>query len=159
MRPNHSRKIIFENNGSQSSRLFHAHRNTSRVGPWFSQDSRCSAQTKRSVPIFGVVSSTSDSTVTVCVFWRQEKSITSLTSLSATCLFDCLNNNFFRFLAREIRNRQVCDGFPPAHLCFGIDRDLANLYCYPRRTSINNRNRCFFVLGQDITSQIIFLLK
>ena len=68
MRPNPSRKIIFENNGSQSSRLFHARRNTSRVGPCLSQDSRCFAQTKRSVPIFRVVSRTSDSTVTGLCF-------------------------------------------------------------------------------------------
>lgn len=75
--------------------------------------------------------------------------------LPAPRLFDCLDNNSFRFFAGEICNGQVRDGFTPADLRFGIDGNLGNLYGHARRASINNRNLCVFFLGQDITSQIV----
>jgi hypothetical protein len=71
--------------------------------------------------------------------------------LSTACLFDGPNDNSFRFFPREIRNGQVRDGLSLTGLFVRIDGNLSNLYCYPRRAAVNNRNIFFFFPGQGIT--------
>ena len=60
--------------------------------------------------------------------------------LSATGFFNCLNNNFLGFFPRKIGNRKVCDRLATACLGFRIERNLANLYRYPWRATINDSN-------------------
>jgi hypothetical protein len=73
--------------------------------------------------------------------------------LSTACLLDGPNDNSFRFFPREIRDGQVGDGLSLTGLFVRIDGNLSNLYCYPRRAAVNNRNILFFFVGQGITSQ------
>ena len=72
------------------------------------------------------------------------------TILTAACFFNCLNNNSSRFFSGKIGNRQVRDRLAVASPCFGINRNLANLYRYPWRATINDSNFFipFLVFGQ-----------
>jgi hypothetical protein len=73
--------------------------------------------------------------------------------LSTTCLLNCFNNEFSRFIAREISYSQVRDRLPPTDLLFCIHRNLGDLYCHPRGLSINDFNVSFLLLGHDSTSE------
>src|SRR5215831_3583970 len=68
--------------------------------------------------------------------------------LSAACLFNCPDNNFSRFLARQIRDGQMRDGLAPAGLFFRIDRNLRDLYCDPWGAPVNDCNLSFLFLSQ-----------
>jgi hypothetical protein len=48
----------------------------------------------------------------------------------------------------------MCDGFTLADLCFVIDGNLGNLYCYPRPAPINNCNLRVSFLGQKSPHKI-----
>ena len=88
-----------------------------------------------------------------CGSLKRKLRINSARVLSTACLFDGPNDNSFRFFPREIRDGQVGDGLSLTGLFVRIDGNLSNLYCYPRRAAVNNRNILFFFVGQGITSQ------
>src|SRR5262249_43715161 len=68
--------------------------------------------------------------------------------LSAACLFNCPDNNFSRFLARQIRDGQMRDGLAPAGLFFFLYRKLPDFYFDPLGAPVNDCNLSFLFLSQ-----------
>src|SRR5262249_35002001 len=78
--------------------------------------------------------------------------------LSAACLFNCPDNNFSRFLARQIRDGQMRDGLAPAGLFFFIDRNLRGFYLDPWGAPVNYCYLSFFFLFQRTTPKLQFFV-
>jgi hypothetical protein len=87
------------------------------------------------------------------MFLSTGRRVNSPRFLSPACLFDCLDNNSFCFVAGQIRDGQMCDRLSPPGFRFRIDGNLGNLYGYPWCAPINNYDLSFLFFGQVLTPQ------